>query len=330
MFLAKGKRESVETRWNTMEGKTVMNPFKGAVVALLLIALSIAVFGCTTLKKQRGRPVKPEPAPAVKGLESPKAISPRKEYDLHALLVPVIQYKLLISSADSFAEFVENGSGSFSDYIYRIFTLQKDGFEEGQGIVLTSFRKNGAIYVTVDRSLLKQNTDGSQWWQIQMNITDKWVFCELLISDLNAPLEIRYINPDTGKKYKTVPLFAAELEESLKEFSRDELKQMMMEDRQILIEEEYQKLFQNPIAIGEETVSTGAGEFAAVHIRDRGKEVGSMNDYWISSRVPGHIVKIERRNPDDSIDVIELTGITEDNISQISSEAVQPTNPSYK
>ncbi len=311
-----------------MEGKKIMNPFKGAAATLLLIALSLAVFSCTTLKQPRGRPVKPEPAPPVKGLESPKAASPLKEYDLHTLLVPVIQYKILVSSAGPFAEFVSNGSGGFTDDIYRIFSLQENGFEEGQGIVLTSYRKNGAVYTTVDRSLLKKNSDGSRWWQVQMNIPDKWVFCELLISNLNTPLEIRYIHPDTGKKYKTVPLFAIELEEALKEFSRDELKQMMAEDRQVLIEQKYQKLFQNPIAIGEERVKTGAGEFTAVHIRDRGKEVGSMNDYWISRNVLGGIVKIERRNSDGSIDVIELTGITKDNISQIrSSEAVQPEIP---
>ncbi len=306
-----------------------MEPLKSTAVSLVAIILFIAVLGCTTTRQPavQGKRVEPEPAPPVKKLETgPKP--ERREYDLHALLVPVIQYKTLISSTDSFSDFVENGSGGFTDYIYRIFTLQKNGFEEGQGIILTAYRKNGAIYATVDRSLLKQNKDGSRWWQIQMNIDDTWVFCELLISDLNTPLEIRYIHPDTGKKYKIVPLFAVELEEALKEFSREELKQMMAEDRRILIEQEYEKLFQNPIAVGEETVLTAAGQFTAVHIRDRGKQVGSLDDYWISPDVPGRIVKIEHRNPDGSIDIIELTGITEDNISQImSSEAVRRENP---
>jgi len=303
-----------------------MDSHKYAILSVIQIILMLAVIGCTTLSQPRGRPVKPGPAPPVKGLETgPKTEMPQKKYDLHALLVPVIQYKLLVSSAESFTGFVKNGSGSFTDDIYRIFSLQENNFEEGQGIVLTSYRKKGAVYTTVDRSLLKKNADDSRWWQIQMNIPENWMFCELLISDLNTPIEIRYIHPDTGKKYKTVPLFAIELEEALKEFSREELKQMMVEDRQMLIEQEYKKLFQNPIAIGEEKITTGAGEFTAVHIRDRGKEVGSMNDYWISHNVPGGIVKIERRNPDGSIDVIELTGITEDNISQIrSSETAQP------
>jgi hypothetical protein len=292
---------------------------------LSLLLILAALSGCTTFTKPAGIPIKPGPAPPVQGLETgPKVEKPKSAYDLHELLVPVIQYSILVSSAESFSDFVEKGSGGFTDQIYQVFTLEKDGFKEGEGTVLTAYRE-GAVYTTVDRSLLKNNTDGSRWWQIQLTVPEAWVFCEILISDLETPLEVRYIHPDTGKKYKTTPIFADELKETLKEFSKEELRQMMAEDRRILIEQEYQKLFQNPIAIGEEQVTTGGGEFNAVHIRDKGKKVGSMFDYWVSDKVPGGIVKIRRRNADGSVDIVELTGITQDNISQIrSSEAVEP------
>ncbi len=136
-----------------------------------------------------------------------------------------------------------------------------------------------------------------------------------MISYAGVPLVIRYIDPETGEKYETIPSIAKNIEEALEESSGTVLKEKILERLEEEIKHDFNIIFNKPEIVGEQKIDVQAGTFKAVHIRDISTQKNRIvADYWISRDVPGNIVKIVYRNAEqDGEYVVELAKISKSN-----------------
>jgi hypothetical protein len=228
----------------------------------------------------------------------------RTPYDLRSILQPVI-----------YNQFAWDEDSIFPNYLHRIFGAENSPYREGEGTLLVAGMEGHDPELVIERALVKVNPDGTGWWQIRQNLYGESIFYEVLVSDLRTPMKIRYVHPESGKKYETIPFIAVRVEKGLSEMPPENLRSILEQERREDFDKEWSYAFNDPEIIGEEMIDIGSGRFRAVHISDIfAEEMESRVDYWISPDVPGMILKILYSSPArEERYVIELREITQDN-----------------
>jgi len=233
----------------------------------------------------------PDPADA-----SAAAPAATPAVDLESLLIPVMRNLYFSMSLDYFMQFVWEEDYIFPDNLMQIFSLPGGPYQVGQQTALVSSLPDGVITDSLRVALLAEEENGSSWWQVDHQVPGQAIFYEVLVSREGVPLVIRYLNPEDGVYYQSVPLLAVEFERALEQMPREELAAKIREAGEQERGRWYGELFHEPRMVGEETVTVGAGSFPAVHIRDvlPGEDKVEV-DYWLSLEVPGNILRISAK-----------------------------------
>jgi hypothetical protein len=236
-------------------------------------------------------------------------------YDLRSILQPVIQYNNLVLSFDYYNQFAWDEDGIFPDYLHRIYGVDNSPFREGEGTLLVAGIEGHEPELIIQRALVKLDPDGTGWWQVRQSLYGESIFYEVLVSNLQTPMKIRYVHPESGKNHETIPIVAVRVERDLREMTPEHLRSILDQERREDFDQEWSYAFNDPEIIGEEWIEIGAGRFRAVHISDSfTEEMETTVDYWISPDVPGMILKILYSSPaTEERYVIELREITQDN-----------------
>jgi len=279
--------------------------FFTAAVICLIVLLS----GCAGLNALL-------PADKAAAGETTAKVPARKiqtPYDLKSLLTPVVQFSYFSMSFDYFNQFVWDDDDIFPDYLFRIFKNEFSNYKQGQGTTLTATNREGTVTSILNKALLTINEDGSKWWQVAYTIEESSVFYEVLVSPEGVPLQIRYLDPETGRKHQSIPFIAEDLTAVKKKIPIEDFRAGIEKERVEELEREWSFLFARPEIIGEEIIEVKAGKFMAVHLRDGqpGKS-GQVVDYWISPDVAGSILKmtfsIHGEAPEYTVELTELKG----------------------
>jgi len=119
------------------------------------------------------------------------------------------------------------------------------------------------------------------------------------------------------------------LQMELSQLSREQIASAMNDRRDEIFSRVWNMFFEKPEVQGEETVETSAGRFKAFRVRDVLTRMGNVEvDYWISSQVPGNLVKIRYRSRENGAESsLELSQITKSNVSLIDEHALVRKSP---
>ncbi|WP_455381285.1 hypothetical protein [Salinispira pacifica] len=265
--------------------------------APVLLLTSVLATGCVTARpspateetagaadeKRSGRPTAAETAPD------------RPSYDLPSLLNSVVRYQESLLSFDYFRQFVD-GDDIFTHYLYRIYATEDTPYTVGQGSLL-SVELNGNDFVSLQRALVAVEPDGSRWWQVKQSMQGETIEYAVLVHPYGVPLRIRYRNPESGEMHERITMLGESLEQALTQHPPELLRSAVREEVSREMEVAYRRTFRTPEVAGEETVEVPAGRFRTVHVRDLIDSGQTQADYWLSSDVPGCIVKIEMSRP---------------------------------
>jgi len=282
---------------------------KHKFIAAGVISLILLLSGCAGLSTA---PPADKAAAGETAAEAP-AREIQIPYDLKSLLIPVVQFKYFSMSFDYFNQFVWDDDYIFPDYLFRIFKNEFSNYKQGQGTTLTAANREGTVSSILNKALLKINEDGSKWWQVAYTLEESPIFYEVLVTPEGIPLQIRYLDPETGRKHQSIPFIAENFTAAKEEIPIEDLKARIEEERVEELEQEWSFLFARPEIIGEEIIEVKAGKFMAVHLRDGqpGKS-GQVVDYWISPDVAGNILKItfsfHGEAPEYTVELTELKG----------------------
>lgn len=234
-------------------------------------------------------------------------------YTLKSLLTPVVQFNYFNMSFDYFNQFVWDDDYIFPDYLFRIFKNEFSNYEQGQGTTLTAANKAGTVSSILNKALLRINEDGSKLWQVAYTLEESSIFYEVLVAPEGIPLQIRYLDPETGRKHQSIPFIAEDFIAAKEKIPIEDLKAKIEEERIEELEQKWSSLFAQPEIIGEEIIEVKAGKFMAVHLRDgQPGESGQIVNYWISPDVAGSILKItfsfHGEAPEYTVELTELKG----------------------
>ncbi|HUX22406.1 MAG TPA: hypothetical protein VMW69_14275 [Spirochaetia bacterium] len=150
-------------------------------------------------------------------------------------------------------------------------------YKPGQGTVWELSGKKQGDVTTIEHALLKVNTDGSQWWRIQLTSGSDSLLYEFLVASDEKITKVRYKDPDSGKIMEFVP------------------------DSSRTSAQSYQGTGGMPpsnarsstakVTTDRQTVSVRAGRFPAEHTTYLDDKQGYKSETWTSAQVPGGMVK---------------------------------------
>jgi hypothetical protein len=265
---------------------------------VFICCIICALVGCAS------QPLPPPAAVEAAATEAPAAAAAAPPaatpaVDLESLLATVLRNLYFSMSLDYFMQFVWEEDYIFPDNLLQIFSLPAGPYQVGQQSVLVSSSPDGKTNDSLRVALLAQEENGSAWWQVEQQVPGQAIFYEVLVSREGVPLVIRYLNPEDGVYYQTVPLLAVEFERALEQMPREELAAKIREAGEQERGQWFGELFHDPRVVGEESVTVGAGSFPAVHVRDvlpgeQGADRVEI-DYWLSPEVPGNILRISTK-----------------------------------
>jgi hypothetical protein len=229
-----------------------------------------------------GAAIKIGPSPVVKKLEMDLKTP---EYDLKPMYMQA--YLAQFYSLYWYSFYI--GGFYFDDSSYR----------EGQGTRWKITTNDDPDALIIDKSLLKDNTDGSRWWKIIYNSgKDQFLYEFLVDKDYNL-LKLRFIDDDGAvQEYSPEP-------EDLEAYTTTEMREIS--------EADYSRW-----NTGQVTVRTQAGSFKTDHLVYTEAEAQHSFEWWISEDVPGGLVKYLWKSPEDTMTGL-LTDITSGNRSELDS-----------
>ena len=176
------------------------------------------------------------------------------------------------------------------------FYFDDSNYKEGQGTEwkLTSSDDNDELIMK--KSLLKLNADGSRWWQVKyIDGSDDFIYEFLLDKEYNL-LKLKFIDEDTGR----VREYTA---------NEDDLAVYKTADMRAIDDSQYKEWKTETVKI-----KTDAGTFTADHIVHPEEDLSY--EWWISSDVPGEMIKYEWKDSEETI-TGELIDITSGNKSEL-------------
>ncbi len=210
-------------------------------------------------------------------------------YTLNSLLRPVIQLNNFTISMDYFNQFLNNNDYLFPDYLFDILAMEKGSYQTGSGAVLKS--GSGMPDFQYEKVLLSNTAKGNKWWRYSIVVNGNDLLIEVLANSYGVPLKIRFLDSSTGINYEKIPDLALDFSRAEEEASSEQLTASIDEKISKAVDKSLSSEFNNPEIIREETVTTPAGKFMAVLVKDYKSETESTN-YWLSPDIPGGIVKI--------------------------------------
>jgi hypothetical protein len=176
------------------------------------------------------------------------------------------------------------GGGSAAVYQYQFsalyggfwnmgwFGYNDVNYTPGQGTrwVFTDSRKAKET-MTLERALLKVNADSSQWWRFTYESGEDSILYEFLVAPDSTVKKVRFKDPDTGTVEEFVP-------------SQDQ--QQPAAGPAPKSREEIAKY-----KVDKQKVTVKAGTFDTDHYRYTDETQKGTAENWISSAVPGYMVK---------------------------------------
>ena len=250
-----------------------------------------------------------------------KILEITSSYTLNSLLLPVIQLNNFMLSMDYFNQFLNDNDYIFPDYLFTILALEKGSYQPGIGSVLKSV--SDIPDFLFEKAFLLATDDGNKWWRYHITAQGNDLLVEVLANSYGVPLKIRFADSSTGMHYEKIPDLAIDFARAETEAPSEQLTASINEKISKDIAEGFSNGFNNPEIVGEEAVTTPAGKFMAVHVKDYKSESENTN-YWLSPDVPGGIVKISVI--DSSGNESSITELSE--ITTLSSPIISGTSTS--
>ncbi len=149
-------------------------------------------------------------------------------------------------------------------------------YKPGEGTVWELSDKNRKEATTVEHALLKENSDGSQWWRLELTSGKETLLYEFLRLQDEKIAKVRYRDPDT----KDVMEFVPDQAQSAPSAQASAPPQgEMSHDRQ--------------------SVKVRAGTFMTDHAIYVDSQQGYRSEIWTSDTVPGGMVKFLTQHSGD-------------------------------
>jgi hypothetical protein len=249
-------------------------PFSGFRIGAVVAVLAFLLAGCSSLTSALSSAFAPAPAPAA--APAPNA-APQDQ-----------------KSSPSGSE---AGKGAayqyqFTSFYGSMWTMGWMGYKDssyklGQGTVWL-FSGSSGDPVTFERALLRINQDSTQWWRFKLDTKKDSILYEFLVGTDGKAQKVRYKDPDTGAVAEFVPSDsgapAAGQTPGLAEMAKYKV------DRQ--------------------TVKVAAGSFPSDHYLYKDERGSGTAETWVSSSVPGSIIKsVFTSSKDKRTSTVELVQI---------------------
>ena len=262
---------------------------------VLLAALGVAaalslVAGCSTIRGAfldaafGQKSADTEPAPAA---EAPKAAKAPSGPSASAAMAAKYQFTAVYSAAWAMGWYGGQGGG----------------YKPGQGTVWEFSGSKGSSDgpITVERALLKENPDTTQWWRIRWTAEEDTFLYEFLVGADGTAQKVRYRDPESGAIGEFVP------DKRSPQASAGPGTPMSREEAGKYVK-------------GRGSIKVRAGTFTADHIVYTEKGSNYQTEAWASDKVPGGLVKTIALNlKTKETSTAELVGILSGLTTELSS-----------
>jgi hypothetical protein len=253
--------------------------FAAAGIALLAAGVLLLAGCMTDIAGAIGKSVAPKPAPAQQSEPAP-AQDTQQQAPSGGGAAIAYQYQ--------FGAFY-SGFWSMGWFGY------KDGnYKPGQGTIwkFTGTGRSSSEPVTFERALLKTNADGSQWWRFKLDSGKKPILYEFLVAPDASVTKVRYKDPDSG----TVGEFVPSQNNQMPSAAPSNMPKSRAEMAKYKVDRQ--------------TVKVEAGSFPSDHYAYQDDSGEGAAESWVSSSVPGSIVKsVYTRSKDKRTSTVELIQI---------------------
>lgn len=143
-------------------------------------------------------------------------------------------------------------------------------YKPGQGTVWEITGGGSGKPVTFERALLRMNTDGTQWWRLEMTSDNDTFTYEFLVDGRGTVQKVRFKDSQSGTVGEFVPSGQTQSRTQAPELTRDEIANSL---------------------VGRENVVVPAGRFTADHYVYNDANNKYKFNIWIDQSVPGYMVK---------------------------------------
>lgn len=168
------------------------------------------------------------------------------------------------------------------------YYLETGGYDVGEWSTWNSSGVQEADWF--QRALLKEHSNGNQWWRVETHSTDESTGEEQVVL-----MEALFSAPDSSGGRRVLRMrsqLPGETEPREVPITEDDSRSWYFGNTRRLTEESMQGM-----TVGEEEVEVPAGKFVAKHLQTKGSD-GSSHDWWLNEAVPGGLVKFTREKPD--------------------------------
>jgi hypothetical protein len=231
-----------------------------AVAGIGAILVAVTLSGCATLTTA----INTMNSEISSGISSSSGSS---SSTTQAMLSPQLSFYMMYGITSMFSAF---GKGA--------------NYKPGQGTIweTTSASGGSTSTATVERALLKDNSDGTQWWRLEVTSSDSPLLYEYLVEKDGTIDKVRYKDPNTGK---------------IEEFVPDKSKEQQQPEPAAQAQQSGSS--SNSSGNGDEvtvkkdkqTISVKAGTFQTDHTTYIDKTKDYRQEIWTSEKVPGALVK---------------------------------------
>ncbi len=161
------------------------------------------------------------------------------------------------------------------------YKIGEAGYKPGQGTVW-EFSGTGHAHdaSTVEHALLKINSDGSQWWRVEVQSSDESLLYEFLLASNDTIAKVRYKDPENGQIMEFVPEQSGE---SQSQGSAAPVPQASDAER-------------GKVKKDQQTIRVKAGTFRAEHATYSDEQNNYQSEVWTTTQVPGELVKFSTKN----------------------------------
>ena len=151
----------------------------------------------------------------------------------------------------------------------------QENYQEGHGTTW-QITSGGEDAIPIERALLKQYSDGRQWWQLIYSSGDDELIYEFLTGPDHSLIKLRFRDPDSSDILEYIPDEAETGGETKSSY-------------QELTDQDY-----SGFIVGKEKIRVKAGTYAADHIVIDNQ--GQRWEWWASDKVPNGVVKYSGTN----------------------------------
>jgi hypothetical protein len=240
---------------------------KGGISVLVLAGSALVaagvlfLAGCVSFDMSRaiGKQVAPSPAPAPQDETAPAPEQKNARSSEGAGIAYQYQFSAFYG-----------GLWNMGWYGYK-----DHNYKPGQGTVwtFTGANKKSSEPMIIERALLKVNADSSQWWRFKLDAGKDTIVYEFLVGADTVVKKVRYKDPDSGTVEEFVP-------------SQDRQQPQAGPSNAPRSREEMAKY-----KVDRQNVKVRGGSFAADHYLYTDEKENGSAENWVSTTVPGYMVK---------------------------------------